>query len=566
MSSDPRTRMNSEHDPTRVKASSHQPKRVFVIGLDGATFDLLEPMMDDGLLPHLSDLVSSGTTGRLHSTTPPTSPSAWTTFFTGMNPGKHGVFGFQMPLSARFKRGLVDSQTIATSKLWHYIGRAGRTVGLVNVPMTYPVEPVPGFMVAGMLTPDTDRVFTHPPSLSREIKEALGEYIIDVAVGPNSDPLAALQRVHRAAAIRMEAIEYLLNRYKIPDLFVAVFVAMDRIQHLFWKYLDPREPMYETETAASLRRQVCSCYTQLDSFIGRIRTRLGRDSLLILMSDHGFGPLHGWFYGNIWLARKGLLELKPSAAAKTWLLRRLNVPLMGKAMRHMPRYGLRRIKPNSLAMINWSSTRAYCAAATDQGIYINVHGREPFGIVHEGSEYEGVCDRLCEELKRLTHPVSGAPLVDQVWRREELYAGPIQEGAPDLIVKMQEYAVLVNESLIRDESFLSLSDKPVGSHRLDGVLVLKGPTIKQGHTLSGARIMDLAPTILYAMGLRVPEDMDGCVLLDSFDPEYAAMHPPEYAPAGGYLGSVDGDGEGHAYDDSDAETIKERLRGLGYLE
>jgi hypothetical protein len=157
--------------------------RILVIGLDGATYDLLQPMIQAGWLPNVQRALNEGAHGVLRSTVPPLTAPAWTSFQTGLNPGRHGVFSFQR----RSRRHALEREFVNSTshrwatRLWHWLAQHGLTSGVINLPMTWPPQPMPtgSYLVSGMETPSTDHPFTDPPELADELR-ARG-YICDSA-------------------------------------------------------------------------------------------------------------------------------------------------------------------------------------------------------------------------------------------------------------------------------------------------------------------------------------------------------------------------------------------------
>jgi len=220
--------------------------------------------------------------------------------------------------------------------------------------------------------------------------------------------------------------------------------------------------------------------------------------------------------------------------------------------------------------IDWQSTQAY-AVGNYGNIYLNVKGREPLGIVNSGEEYENLRDQIMRKLGELKDPDSGEPILDKVYKKEELYSGPYLEDAPDLIILWKDFAYYTRQSVVDEEVLLFEPPGKFGNrviehsacHRLNGVLIMHGKHLLQGKTIN-ANIMDLAPTILYSMGLPVPEDMDGKVLTNAFLNGYLKSHPVRYKKA---KEGAPRKGEPVATGlPEEAETTRERLRDLGYID
>jgi len=296
-------------------------RKLLLIGLDGATFDLLGPWMEAGHLPNLKKIVEGGVSGELASTVPPTTPPAWSSCVTGKNPGKHGIFDFRESPLLDFRRSLVSGASVKAVKLWQIINRTGGKVGVMNVPITYPPEPVDGFMISGMMTPGPDADYTFPADLKDELLGAIDDYVVNVDIPRydvelKEDALAFLRDIRHSFEKRRDALFYLME-HKEWDFLMAVFILTDRVQHLFWKYLDPGEPFHETDRGRFICKEVIKAYQIMDDMFGQLLDgKLGPDVDLLVMSDHGFGPTHDWFNVNSWLMDQDLLEPMPGTMFK----------------------------------------------------------------------------------------------------------------------------------------------------------------------------------------------------------------------------------------------------------
>ncbi len=217
-------------------------KRVWIIGLDGASWSFLDRYMGEGKLPCLGELKSKGVWAKLRSTEPPLSPAAWTTFATGKRPGKHGVLDHLYRLEGTYDFLFVNSTLRGATPIWSFLSRQGKKVGVINVPLTYPAEPVNGFMVTGMYTPSDEHPFTYPPKLAQELREAIGGYkVIGERSKENLD--TALRGILEEIPMRTKAASYLARKYE-PDLMILVYGATDAVQHKFWRFFDPQHPQH----------------------------------------------------------------------------------------------------------------------------------------------------------------------------------------------------------------------------------------------------------------------------------------------------------------------------------
>ena len=541
--------------------------RVLVIGIDGGTFDLIGPWAAEGHLPNLARLMQEGSYGPLESTLPPVTSPAWPSFATGKNPGKHGVFDFIQPTGGQYD--LVNSTSIKARTLWEILSASGRRVGVINVPVTYPPRPVNGFLVGGMLSPQSSR-FTYPADLLDRYRHELPPYRINPSVQYKSgneeaflDDLLDLVERRGQYGLRLLAD----HRW---DFAMLHFQATDVLQHALWRLVDPSHPRHDAEAAARFVPRMRAVLERIDDFIGRLIEQAGSDINVIVMSDHGFGPLHWTVNVNLLLLDAGLLHLKRDAFTRLraalfragltpasvwhWIERaglQNYVWLVSKSTRNkvVSRF-------LSFADVDWSRTLAYSIGHVGQ-IYVNLKGREPGGIVEPGEEQEAVKRRVCEALQTLRHPESGRPLVDRIIDGRQAAHGPYAHRGPDLHVVFDGYRAIAFPLFATDSHLITTQIRgDSGSHRLHGILIAHGPAIRGGQKVEGASILDLAPTILHLMEVPVPEDMDGRVLtsLLSFD------WPVTYTSA-----TEEAAGIGTPLSREETTEIEERLRSLGYL-
>jgi len=562
-----------------MRVENFAGRRVLVIGLDGGTFDVLRPLIAAGTLPHLGRMMREGTWGELQSTIPPHSAPAWASFATGVNPGRHGVYHFRS-IDRDFYEGksfsrVVNARSIALPTVWARASQAGKRVGVINVPLTYPPEPVNGFLVSGMLTPRSASTFTFPPELSASLEG----YVIEADAGADDalleqrnlqSPEGAewLARVLKhQLEIRTRAALRLFDQYQ-PDLAVIVFTETDRLHHFFWPCLDqclnpPPHLQPYTEWATKF-------YARLDESIGQLVATMGEDAVCIVMSDHGFGPYPGrQFYVNAWLRDQGLLKVRVTSV-RSAPLRWLSWLGLSQATLHrllsniLPQHQVRRMRiawgQRMRQPIDWEHTQAYFMPLFDfvGGIVVSLPADSP--------AYEETRGVLARGLKELVDPATETRVVAEVYRREELYEGPYVGRAPDLVFVLDP-SYVGDRSLLAESPFGALAAAGrqwTGTHRLEGIFLTQGPPIQPGGRAACAQIQDLAPTILYLLGLPVPEVMDGRVLEEALSPGYLASHPVRRSQ--GEAESVAGRAGMEWEQPADEEQVAERLRALGYLE
>lgn len=550
--------------------------RLLIVGFDGASFDVIRPMIADGELPHVARVLAEGASGELESETPPTSPPAWTSMMTGLNPGRHGVYHFIRRRLGSYETPLVDSRIYSGKDLMSVLTRRGWTAGTMNIPMTYPPFPLEGgYMVSGIPMPLEGESIAWPAGLTREMSERLGHpFRPDVDFAPfegdlerDRDDLDLYERLRddlfSIERDRMElAAAYLKDRP--TDLGFFVVSVTDRAQHYFWRFQDPSHPGYSEEGRARFGSVIPDAYRMADEFLGRVR-EAAEDAAVCLVSDHGFGPYSHDFHINTWLEREGLL-VRREPPYWTWgrtsladALTRAGLGAVGRALGPVGRLRVARPKRKAradLRDVDWSRTRAYCAL---HGICLNLKGREPEGVVAPGEEARRLKSEIAQKLKRLEGP-DGEPAVDFVVLAEEFYSGPFAEEAPDIQFQLMGLACLPKDDWGRAELFAPRRTSPIsGQHRFNGIFALSGPGVRAGARIEGMHIRDAAPTLLHAVGEKVCGWMEGRVQAAAFEGATEPDFAHEEEPQGG-------EGAGAAFTDEQAAAVEESLRGLGYLQ
>lgn len=554
-------------------------QRTLIIGLDGATFDLLKPMIERGFMPNLGRLISDGVHGTLTTCFPPNTGPAWTSIATGKNPGKHGIFDFFKNSGTGSGKRVINSADVLSKTLWEILSDYGKQVGVINVPVTYPPKKVNGFIVSCMLTPSIESGLTYPADLTQEILREIGDYIITVNWTHYGEKniKALLSDLMYCHLQRRKAVLYLMEQ-KSWDFLMVVFTGTDRIQHALWNYLDPNGFPPELQKDPAVEAGVISYFQELDSSIGLIRDHLDQDTTLLIISDHGFGPLGKKVYVNRWLQEHGYLSVNRRRYFKSRFRGRLLLGLRGTVSCLVPRFFRKKlIRRTNLRKfgkfigigiedrftqfyqcVDWHRTKAYMSAVTEQaGIYINLQGREPDGIVPQ-DQYESLRDEIIGDLKTLKDPETLEPLIKNVMKREEYYHGPFIDWAPDILftIKDCEYRadMFLSDTLFEDP------DKRFGwgSHRMEGIFIAWGNQVKKGETCH-LHIFDIFPTVLYGMGLPIPDDVDGRVALEIFNHSFNQNNLPEYIKADPEKFTSSG------LENSEEEEMRERLKGLGYL-
>jgi predicted AlkP superfamily phosphohydrolase/phosphomutase len=550
-------------------------QKTMIIGLDGVPLELIQPWARDGFLPTLQRLMETGVVGNLRSTIPPTSGPSWSSFVTGMNPGKTGIYDFLYRQEGTYSFPPVNASLRGGKTVWRYLSDAGYRVGVLNIPMSYPVEQVNGFMVSGWLTPYAAKDYIYPAELAAELEREIGEYrIYPTETFTENRRDSFLQSSYELLEMRTRTALYLAKN-KAWDVFMTVFFDTDRLLHQLWHYLDPEHPWRgDSEDKSWIVRDY---FQEVDRSIGRLIETADDDTQIIILSDHGMGRAKNFIVLNNWLLETGLLHLKgdPWTRFKDLMFRR------GFTLRNVhqiaDRLGLARtaeyvagyfvdhllkIAFLSFLDVDWSQSKAYSFGRHLGSVYINVKGREPQGIVEPGAEYEAVRDEIENLAYDFRDPRTGRKLIGEVLRREDIYSGPFVERAPDLILRPKEPSdIFFGLADFGHRETVSRVYRYTGMHRDDGMLIMNGPGIRPGAEIAGAVIHDIAPSVLYAMGLPIPADMDGRILGDAFSAGYMEAFPPELSES-----SAQGEmAEAVEYTEEGEKEILERLRGMGYL-
>jgi predicted AlkP superfamily phosphohydrolase/phosphomutase len=617
-----------------------QVKRVVIVGFDGMDPELANRFMGEGKLPNLAKLRDHGTFRPLRTTFPAISPVAWSTFQTGVNPGKHNIYDFlardlknylpylssaqisepkhhlhigkySLPLGKSEVKGLRRG-----TPFWHWLGKAGVFCSVIRVPVTFPPERFPGVLLSGMCVPDlkgsqgtfcfcTTRVSSdkfreggvriplerngagfhsyipgpeNPLRTGRElraefklradIKRAQARIEIDsetfaIKVGEYSDwvpvkfkagmgftargicrfylkeispevevyvtpvnidpghpdlpishpvtysiylaklfgPYATLGLAEDTWALNEEVLDdqaFLAQCYgnhedrermffdaleKTPQgLCACVFDTTDRVQHMFWRYLDKDHPAVRDVPQDQKPRVIQDLYDRMDTLIGRVMQQIDDQALLLVISDHGFKPFNRCMNLNAWLHQNGYLVLKDGKSESgDWF-----------------------------EDVDWSRTRAYTMGLN--GLYLNIKGREREGIVEAGAKAEALKEELRSKLDGLVDPASGKVGITGMFDCDALYAGPYVDNAPDLIVGYGEGFRASWDSVMGKVTTAIFEDNLKawsGDHCVDPRLVPGVLFSNRKIAIEKPAIVDVAPTVMKLFGLELPSYFDG---------------------------------------------------------
>jgi predicted AlkP superfamily phosphohydrolase/phosphomutase len=542
--------------------------QLIIIGLDGATFDLIKPWAADGKLPTLARLMQDGTHGNLESTLPPVTSPAWPTFMTGKNPGKHGVFDFIRPRAGSFD--MVNASQIHGKLLWEILSEAGYSVGVLNVPITYPPRKVNGYMVPGLLSPDQGKT-VYPIDFLKPYEAELGKYRLtpNVQYKPGNEA-EFIADIHDLIDTQLRYALRLMQDHP-TDVLMLHFLASDNGSHALWRFMDKSHPRHNAKLAEKYGDALLKLYQHLDQAVDQVNSAISNPHSTIVMSDHGFGPLHRTINLNILFLEKGLMFLKPKLFTRLryWAFRHGLTP--AGVYKVLSKLGLQNITARvsrkarndvvgkflGFDDVDWSKTIAYSMGHVGQ-IYINLKGREPFGSV-EPDRYIEARQQVIDALNTLIDPDTGQPMVDRIIPREEAAHGPYLDQGADLHLILDNYKTIAFPLFATEGRVLTPQIRgDSGCHRLYGIFIGSGAAFEKGAEVSSARIIDLAPTILHILNLPVPADMDGCVLSAALTPELRSRATQFSDVAHSDQAQVD-------LSDAEQAEVEERLRALGYL-
>ena len=490
--------------------------KVFVLGLDGATFDLIDPLVEEGILPNFAKIYRTGARGPLQTIFPPVTGPAWLALASGLNPGKTGVYDYVnrrkpetndlIPLSSAYYKDVA---------IWDILGAESHKIGVFNYPGLSPTPKVNGFSVSG-IGAYKEEALAHPTSLEPVLHDITGGYEINLNLKSakyKRNIHLFIDDVNRVITKQWNALKYLMAKKKSQSFF-AVFHFTDWIQHLIWKYLDPLHPLHDQAAAPSVQSKFREIWKRIDGIIGELLTLI-QDATLFIISDHGFGPLDSAFYPNTWLEEKGWLQRKGS----TWrsigaeAIRPLSENFDNRYLNAIVRRIRSRVlkNPNTMDRIDLDRSLAYSPEHAGMFGCIN--------LTERGRKTPGFLEKMTKELQALPNTVRGLDRID-IMSPEELYSGPYVNLAPDLLFVVNEYRTSVEINFAR-ATYLDRPSQPLrtGGHRNNGIFMATGTHIIPS-TLESASVLDLAPTVLAMFDMPLPATLDGRVLVDCLEPDF----------------------------------------------
>ncbi len=564
-------------------AGDRQPQckqnlRLMIIGLDGADWAILRPYMAAGELPTLAKLCAEGCHGTMRSTVPPVTPCAWSTLFTGVNPGKHGVFDF-----VRSRCGGEVQLTSGASRkaptIWQLANEAGLSCGVLNAPWTYPPEELDGYVISGMGTPRFGEEMACPRSLFADIQELVGEYAIE----PTKE--LWFRQNPRAENIddeieKLTTVAKWLLRERPTDVFMMVFLITDLVQHGFLG-----NKRLASVSGKVIEDTVLYMYKLVDAAVGEIMAAGGTDVPVMVLSDHGGAAFQRFVNMDAVFRELGLLRLKSSGGLggrlrqRAWGLGyRVKAALPARMLTRLRAAGQKARqavvaeKQHVAGLeIDWARTAAVPMPSFGM-IRLNVKGRDEAGIIAPGAGYEAACEEIVEALVGYRDRADGRAVFSEVLRGRDIYTGPHVAEGPDLIaIPAGTRFHLYSPQSFADKALNALRPPIMnadptytGTHSYEGIIVGKGGIFGHGE-LAECSLQDVAPSLLAALGVPIPAYMDGHVVEGLLDREFTAANPPMYDNERKLEEQATEENDFAGYSEEEAAVVEQRLKDLGYL-
>ncbi|MFH0832880.1 MAG: alkaline phosphatase family protein, partial [Candidatus Aenigmatarchaeota archaeon] len=526
-----------------IYANQYRGEKIVLVVIDGATWNVILPMVEKGELPNFARLMNEGSYGNLTSTSIPLSASAWTSIATGTWPDKHGLtdFGYLKiePITRNSKWMPYTSAAIKTDPIWRIMSNHGIKVGVVDWLYTWPPDKINGFMVStiNQLYEKLSN-YTYPSTLQKEISSEIPKPInISIYAKINNDE-AFIESSLSDEDYRMNEFLYLMDKYK-PDFSATGFYkSTDGFQHFYWSYKEPRYFDVNREEAEKYGNVIETSYSLMDRFIGEL---LNKNLTVLVVSDHGFA----W---NAEISGPILLSNYESVGRNKHFTLSFNKLLQELGFLTLEDYN----KIFRASSIVFSKTKAYfCNNFTATGVCINLKGREQQGIV-EQNDYEALRDEIIEKMKDIRLE-NGENLFVGIQKTTNSTVDILFDVNP--IMKNSENFVFIETMGALNQKFTNVAyikynnkklDKIIinnydywlkdfikyyepGNHQMNGIILMKGTDIKSDYLIKNAKVVDVAPTILYLMGEAIPKNMDGRILVEAIDKNFTAKTPIRYS-------------------------------------
>ncbi|HZE81280.1 MAG TPA: alkaline phosphatase family protein [Candidatus Polarisedimenticolia bacterium] len=504
----------------------HQTK-AFILGLDGGTWDLLDPLIDAGELPGFAQLRQESASAFTSTTWPAHTGPGWATFVNACMPGQHGVFQFFHTQDPAYRGRIVGTREYGRHSCWQWAAARNLTLGLVNVPMSHPAVPLPGYQITWPLKQTTN--YSNPQHLLADLAHNECYFRSDLATMYRGD-LNYIDHALKFVPERMRAARYLLENWN-ADVFAIVLTEADRVCHHYWQFSDPTHPLYEPDAPLRYKEAIRIILRLIDQELSETLKLLPEDSSVIVVSDHGFGPGHRSLAANTILKNAGYLGLMSGSAGSadtaSWFT-------------------------EDGSTIDWEKTRAYMPVPGSYGLNVNLRGRQVNGTV-DSQDYDRILNEVTEIFRPIRIPETGKPAFRSILRREEAYPGPMMEQAPDLLLIPADERLMVTPSFGQEWTW----SYQTGLHRHEGMWMHRSPKIKSGRLSHRTRLIDVLPTLFEDMGFDTADAFQGQPISSVFSHQAARSSSEAWIPSGTAGSDVE--------EEFEAADLTERLKAMGYL-
>jgi len=499
--------------------------KAFILGLDGGTWDLLDPLIDAGDLPGFAQLRQDSASAFTSTTWPAHTGPGWATFTNACMPGQHGIFQFFHTQDPAYRGRIVGTRDYGRQSCWQWAAEKNLTLGLVNIPMSHPAVPLPGYQITWPLKQTTS--YCSPSDLLADLARNQCYFWSDLATMYRGD-LNYIDHAIKFVPERMRAARYLLENWN-ADIFAIVLTEADRVCHLYWQFSDPTHPLYEPDAPVRFKEAIRTILRLIDQELSETIKLLDDECSVIVVSDHGFGSGHRSLAANTVLKKAGYLETNSGPASSpeiaSWFT-------------------------EDGATIDWQKTRVYMPVPGSYGLNVNLRGRQTSGTV-DAQDYDRVLDEVKEVFRSIRIPETGKPAFRSILRREDVYPGPMMDQAPDVLLIPADERLMVTPSFGQEWSW----SYQTGLHRHEGMWMHRSPRIKSGRLAHRIRLIDVLPTLFEDLGFEASGVFQGQPVSAVFSQATTAVSADP--PAAGMAGS-DGD-------EFEAADLTERLKAMGYL-
>lgn len=488
--------------------NTQKKKRVAVIALDGMTFDLAKPWMEEGHMPNLKKIYDEGVSSELDSCIPALTAPAWVSFMTGSNPGKHGIFDFY---DTKQLHGitLYNADDIKMKTLWQYLHDANKKQIVVSVPMTHPLPEVDGMFFAGLSSPV-------PESRPAEALEQLEKYL-DGKYASSPSKVAKgvdwLPELRNNGENKVRTAVQLLKENTDWDFFMIHTQGPDAA-HTLWSTLQHGD---------SEKNTILQLYKDADRLVGAVRDNVPEDTDIIVMSDHGMGPVYGDINLNIYLMKHGIIKVKTGAFLKKAAFylglnpkKMYSVASKFKLDKKIAKVSKQQKRKWTTKLLSYSDIDLEKSLCYAKGSFGQIHLNER-GIKNAGLTREQAIEKISETLHKLEDE-NGKKLVSNIQLNENIYTGDCADRGCDMFITFDDYhytafSLFASSTKIVSEEIQGERD---ANHRMEGIFLATGPGFKAGGIKNEkSEIIDLLPTILHLYGEQADSDIDGTVMKDA---------------------------------------------------